>query len=97
MKRAMMVGIPWYNRHQYDEILDVMEDADTLPATYEEWLSRTEQLSEKMKRYGVTAVRVEIEPMEFVGWCANQGLRANADARMEYANLRAATAKHGAS
>jgi hypothetical protein len=36
-------GIPWYKREDYPLILEIMEDADGLPATYDEW----EELAEE--------------------------------------------------
>ncbi|MCG6203672.1 hypothetical protein LPW26_03400 [Rhodopseudomonas sp. HC1] len=82
--RAM--GIPWYERDSYDRILQVMQDAHVLPATFEDW----QQLARKVERTGQSSgtivVRAVINPDEFVAWCRGRRLNVDAEARMTFAN-----------
>lgn len=80
------VGIPWYFRQDYRRILEIMEDANLLPATYEAWLKAAEGLERRLKKEGHIVVRAEIDPDEFPRWCAAQGLPVDADARGRFAN-----------
>jgi len=83
-------GIPWYRREQYARVLEVMEDANLLSPTYDEWLERAEQAFKRVERQGVIAHKVEIDPETFPIWCRARGLNVNADARIQFANHHAA-------
>jgi hypothetical protein len=78
------VGIPWFNRDDYQRILRIMVDADKLPATYEAWYYRAERTERESKRSGVIVVRAIIDPDEFVKWCAKEGLNVDANARIRF-------------
>ena len=80
------VGVPWYGREDYPRILAVMEDADTLAPTYEEWLMAAENNQAEARRVGVEVVRVPIEPDTFVRWCADRGSPRTRASRVEFVN-----------
>ena len=37
MEPERVIGIIWYGREDYDQVLRIMADADTLPETYDAW------------------------------------------------------------
>ena len=78
------VGIGWYYRQDYRRILEIMEDADKLPATYDQWLKSAETGERELKRAGHIVVRAVIEPEEFLAWCRARGLNVDAKARMQW-------------
>ena len=39
-----IVGVPWYRREDYHEILATMEDDHTLAPTYEGWIIAVENI-----------------------------------------------------
>jgi hypothetical protein len=80
------LGMTWFYRQDYRRILEVMEDADKLPATYDNWLRKAEAAEREMKKRGHTVVRTMINPDEFVTWCRAQGLKTDAEARKQWAN-----------
>ena len=80
------VGIPWYYRQEYRRILDIMEDADKLPATYDRWIKSAETVERDLKSKGHIVVRAIINPDEFAAWCRSRGLNINANARMQWGN-----------
>jgi ribosomal protein S10 len=63
------IGIPWYERETYRRILQIMEDATVLPATYEKWRYAADKFVRTAERSGAVVVRAIIDPDEFVGWC----------------------------
>ncbi|MGB3044158.1 MAG: hypothetical protein WBB98_13325 [Xanthobacteraceae bacterium] len=73
------------DREDYRRILDVMADADLLPATYEKWRYRADRLERDIQRSGGIAVRAKIDPDAFVSWCTARGLNVDADARNQFA------------
>jgi hypothetical protein len=82
----MAMGMTWYYRQDYRRILEVMEDADKLPATYDNWLKNAEAAEREMKKRGHTVIRAMINPDEFVTWCRGRGLKTDAEARKQWAN-----------
>jgi len=86
MAMVRAVGIAWYSRQNYRRILEIMEDADKLPATYDQWLKSAETGERQMKHSGYIVVRAIIDPEEFVAWCRSRGLKADAKARMQWGN-----------
>lgn len=86
--RAM--GLAWYNREDYARILQIMEDADKLPPTYEKWLYSAQKVESQSKRNGTVVVRAIIDPDEFIAYCARHDLKVDAQARMRFASERAA-------
>ena len=88
-----ITGIVWYKREDYKRILEIMEDADVLPPTYDKWLHGAEMGMEKMKRSGRMVVRAYIDPQTFPAWCVEHGHTTNAKTRTEFAN-RAAIAQY---
>lgn len=79
------VGIPWYRRRDYERILSMMADGGHLPRSYESWRFKAETLEQRLRENGHTAVRAVIEPKSFSRWCAANRLKANAQARLLYA------------
>jgi hypothetical protein len=81
----MDVGLAWYERQDYQRVLDIMEDAESLPATYDEWLVNAERIESDLQNRGHIVVRAMISSDEFVAWCDARGLKVNAQARMQWA------------
>lgn len=81
------VGIPWYNRADYPRILEIMEDAEVLPDTFDQWLQRAEKTREQFLRRGAIVVKAQIEPDAFVAWCRANSRHVDADGRTAFANL----------
>lgn len=79
------VGMPWYSAENYGRILDVMEDAAKLPATFEDWLKAAELGFRRLTGEGHVVVRAEIDADEFVGWCRSKGLNVDSHARNQFA------------
>ena len=80
------VGIAWYRREDYAEILRIMQDAAELPTTWEKWFYAAERGARVLQKRGHIVVRAYIDPVDFPEWCRQRGLKLDAQARMQYAN-----------
>jgi len=89
------IGMSWYSRESYSRILEVMEDANKLPRTYDQWLKSAETGESKLQRAGHIVIRAIIDPDEFVAWCSARGLKVNAKARTQWASEAAFRALKG--
>lgn len=89
MQRTMgisAIGIAWYKRSDYARILEIMEDREKLPVTFDKWQSKAEQLERQSRAAGKTVVRAYIDPDHFVAWCAANKVHVDANARMRWGN-----------
>lgn len=85
-----IVGVPWYERADYDPLRRIFIDRDKLPEFYDEWLQAAENLLNDLRKSGQAFRKVRINPATFPAWCASRGLDINAKARMEFTNERVA-------
>jgi hypothetical protein len=46
------VGVTWFREEDYPVLLEIFEDADKMPRTWNEWLKRAEQMEERAKAQG---------------------------------------------
>ncbi|HJV90988.1 MAG TPA: hypothetical protein VJ623_11840, partial [Holophagaceae bacterium] len=72
-------------------ILEVMEDGQALPRTFEEWEGKALKALEKVKAAGLVAVKAHIEPEAFLAWCKAHSYRPNSEARQAFGGYVAAS------
>lgn len=90
-ERALLIGVAWYTHEDWIKLKTIFEDADSLPATYTDWLAFAELSLQALEHQGIKAYKVYIIPEEFKSWCQERGLRKNALARMQYTNAMIAS------
>jgi hypothetical protein len=78
-------GVAWYRRDQYPLLRAMAADPDSMPATYDEWLTAAAKLIEDLRKCGVTAQKVDVEVRELADWCQQQNKPLNGAARAEFA------------
>ena len=84
--------VPWYAREDYSAVREVMEDGDTLPVNYDEWLTQAERFLARLSRGGMGIVRVKLDSHAFRSWCQERGLKPNPHGRTQYTHERAKNA-----
>lgn len=83
------VGIPWYDREDYARVLAVMEDAEVLPATWEDWFKKAKNVRDQLRAQGHLVEKVHVDPDTFPDWCRANGHNVDAKGRTAFANLAA--------
>jgi hypothetical protein len=78
------IGVPWYAREGYPDILATMEDAHTLAPIYDQWLAAAESNEAEARRVGLRVVRVPLDAATFARWCADRGIPRTRAARIQY-------------
>lgn len=84
--KVSAVGMAWYREEDYPRILKIMDDAHTLPTTYNKWHQLAEKRESQVKREGHFTVRAIIKPDEFLAWCKATGNKVDSSGRMAFAN-----------
>ena len=67
------VGAFWIEEADYPVFLQISDDGNTLPRTWQEWLKIAEEMEKGLKAYGHPVPRVRIDPATFPAWCAAHG------------------------
>jgi len=84
-----VAGFAWYRPENYLRLLEIFEDAEKLPRTFEDWLAKAEAGCKNFEDRGIWVIRVNIDPDEFLTWCGANNLKIDAKARMKFANIEA--------
>ncbi|MFM7116528.1 MAG: hypothetical protein ACKO0N_07835 [Planctomycetota bacterium] len=86
-----IAAVPWYmNEENYEAFRSTAVDQADFFESHAEWLEAALEHERQAEKYGVTIVRVRMDPAAFAVWCAEQSRANDADARSEFAELRAA-------
>ena len=79
-------ALPWYSRADYPTLLRLFCDPDKLPATYDAWLERADQVEKQLQRVGLAVARIRICPARFAAWCKERNVSPDQAARLTFAN-----------
>lgn len=75
----------WYKEEDWDTLMGLFSDSNLLPPSYAEWLTRAEEMVEKVKEGGDLVIKVFIDPETFPTWCKDKGKEMDSNARAELA------------
>lgn len=75
----------WYKKEDWQILKEMFVDGDMLPRTYEDWLSRAEEMKNKAQADGDAVIKVYIDPQTFPEWCQKKGVEMNGEARSQLA------------
>ncbi len=82
-----IIGIAWFkDEATYRRALAMFIDPDSMPASFEDWKALVGKECELIKEKGSIALRADIDPDTFPGWCASRGLKANSWGRIAFVN-----------
>lgn len=88
------IGMVWYLRKDYRRIVEIMEDGEQFPPSFDAWLGLAQMLETKLSDCGLSILRVTIEPETFLAWRAARGLPADAALRDLFASEYAFRHRH---
>jgi len=88
--RKMIAGIAWYRREEYGLLRTLASDADSMAATYDEWLAAGTKLIAELEKQGIVARKVDVEVRELAAWCERQGRPLDGAARSEFVTHKVA-------
>ena len=84
-RQPMIQAMVWYKEEHYRELLALFDDAELLPLTYQDWLTRAEEKKAEIEAEGDQVIKVFIDPETFPKWCEEKNLPKDADARSQLA------------
>lgn len=84
-------AVPWYLSEEiYEVFRQTAVDQGDFFASHAEWLEAALEHERQAERYGVTILRIRMDPEAFANWCVEHGRANDANSRSEFAELRAA-------
>jgi hypothetical protein len=81
-----VVALPWYARGDYPALLKLFSDSYRLPATYDAWLERAEEVERKFQSAGFGVAKIWIRPIPFAAWCKERNVSPDQAARLIFVN-----------
>lgn len=88
--QPIMMGIVWYARSEWDELMRDFDDANNMSDTWEEWRQGAESGIEEMAIRGKVAMPVPMTAQEIRDFCFKQKLKNNGYARSTLASAKMA-------
>ena len=85
---AMLMGVAWYRRDQWDRLLEISSDRAELEDTYDEWKAVAEENLWNLAQHGYKLCKVEIDVEELLIWCNSQNRAVDGDARTEFTVMK---------
>ena len=82
------LGMGWYRPEDWDRLLQVIADRDSMHDTYAEWLASARQGERDLVARGQPVERVMVDPDELASWCLIRGLVPDGAARAEFVSDR---------
>jgi len=92
--RALVVGLAWFDRKQWQRLTEVVADRNELDATFEQWQQSALEAVRMTERQGQKVEKVHVEVESLVSWCKQNGLPVNGESRAEYVT-RLMQRRHG--
>lgn len=83
--QPMIRAMVWYKKEHYQKLLSIFDDAELLPVSFEDWLTRAEEKKAEVEASGDQVIKVFIDPETFPEWCTRKNLSKDANARSQLA------------
>lgn len=85
VKEGVAVGLAWYRKDEWPQLLEVSVDADQLEGSWDEWVRHARKKLARMVTQGVPVEKVDVGVDDLVAWCRRQGRPVDASARADFA------------
>lgn len=77
--------VAWYRRDQWPRLLELADDRDTLPPTYDQWQVSVDRGLEELRETGVQPLPIEVDVEQLKVWCEERESPLNSATRAAYA------------
>src|SRR3970282_1470560 len=82
--RALVVGLAWFDRKQWQRLTEVVEDRNELDDTFEQWKQSALEAVQTIEREGQKVEKVHVEVESLVSWCKEKGLSVKGKSQAAY-------------
>lgn len=79
-----VVGVAWYRPGQWQRLLEVAADRDSLHDTHAEWEIEVTAKLHDLRKMGIPVRRVDVDVEELLRWCNERDLELDGAARSRF-------------
>jgi hypothetical protein len=94
-KGPLAVGLAWFRRDEWPQLLASAADREKLEDTYDEWLREARKLLLDAATRGVAIEKVDVGIDELLAWCRHENRPLDGDARASFASYKLLQSKPG--
>ncbi len=94
-KGPIGVGLAWFRRDEWPQLLASAADREKLEDTYDEWLGEARKLLLDMATRGIAIEKVDVGIDELSAWCRHENRPLDGDARASFASYKLLKSKPG--
>jgi hypothetical protein len=96
---AKQVALPRFQREHWSRWLQIADDRDVWPATFDDWQREAVDRAARLSRAGLEIVWIDLEPESLSAWCQSRGYSNDAESRNRFAaeqvgNIPPSSASH---
>ena len=84
LQPSTLLGIAWYHPEQWQKLLKISVDRESLHDTYAEWLANVTQKMIELAQMGYAVRAVVVDVDDLVRWCNQHGCTVNGTARSQF-------------
>ena len=81
---VQIYGISWFQPEQWERLLEISSDRESLDNSYEEWRENANKAIHEFRAQGHIIKKVKLNLEEFLSWCNENKKETNGSARAEY-------------
>ena len=85
--RNIIVGFAWFDRAQWQRLMEVADDRNKLDDTFEQWERNALDALGMFERQGQRAEKVHVDVDALVSWCKDKQLPINGASRSQYVSF----------
>ena len=78
------VGVAWYRKDQWEELLRLSDDRASLEDNFGEWLIDARLTLLRLRREGLDVRQVDVDVNDLASWCKEHGVHVTASTRANY-------------
>lgn len=79
------VAFAWFDRPNYEKLLQLADDRSNLYDDHREWLAAANKGVDKLRAAGKDVLIVQVDTDKLKAWCDMRGKKLDAQARIQYA------------
>ena len=83
-----IVGVTWYTEQEWAGVKATATDPKRFEATFPEWVTMAEEALAKMRRAGISPVKILVTANDLLAWCLLHKKENNAGARAQFVSER---------
>jgi len=79
-----MISIAWYNKKDWLRLLEIIDDKESMPETWEEWHSSYLKVKMELISHGISVNDFVVDIDDLISYCVRLGIKNDGKARSQF-------------